>query len=500
VAGSPRAAARRSTLIGGVEGLLSSQADGRRCIECGSCTSNCPVAELIPEQYNPRAILAQILLNPDSVWLGHEIWLCAWCYRCYDGCPQAIKLPEIFLLSRILAVKKRKLEGLKKALRIIRDKVPLPAVCIRACFHPERGRLDGPLVMNSVMKPMAKYEPEILRGRSSRRRPKLRKRVAIVGSGPSGLAAAYELLRNGYHVEILESLPKLGGMLRVGLPQYRLPDKVLDYEIKRLESLGLEAKTGISVGKNFTIDELRNKYDAVLIASGAHRSTTLRVEGEELEGVLHGLEFLKKVRLGEKVRLGKRVAVIGGGNVAIDAARTASRLGARVTVLYRRSKEEMPANPWEVEHAEREGVKMRFLAAPKRICSRNGRVAAVECVGMKLGDRDESGRRRPIPIEGSEFQIKVSTVIPAIGEIPDTSFLPQEIRLSDRGTILTDIETTETSLTGVFAAGDVVSGPATIIEAIARGRRAAQAIDSYLCGTSQTELEAPSIRLTTHDD
>ena len=479
---------------------MSGEADARRCLECGTCTSSCPVAELIPEHYNPRAILSRILLNPESVLSGQEVWLCAWCYRCYDGCPQAIKLPEIFLLSRSAAVKKRRLKGLKKAMETIIDTIPLPAVCIRACFHPERGRLDGPLVMGPVMKLTAKYESKILRGRSlvSGRPAQLARKVAIVGSGPTGLAAAHDLLAKGYRVEILESLPKLGGMLRVGLPQYRLPDKVLDCEIKRLKNLGLEAKTGISVGKDFTIEELRNRYDAVLIATGAHRSTALRVEGEELEGVIRGLEFLRKTRLGEKVRLGKNVVVIGGGNVAIDAARTAVRLGAKVTVLYRRTKEEMPANPWEVAYALKDGVKMRYLIAPKRIRSRDRRVIAIECIRMRLGNKDETGRRRPIPIEGSELQIKTDTVMPAIGEVPDTSFLPQEIRLSDRGTVLTDIETTETSLDGVFAAGDVVSGPASIIEAVARGRRAAQAIDNYVRRAPQARKEAPSIKLTTN--
>jgi len=459
---------------------LSSESDGRRCLECGSCTSSCPVAELIPEQYNPRVLLARILLNPESVWPGHEVWLCAWCYRCYDGCPQAIKLPEIFLLSRNLALEKGKTEGLRKAMKIIEDAVPLPAICIRGCFHPERSRLNGPLVIEPVMKLVEERERKILREGISGQPTHLGEKVAIIGSGPTGLSAAYELLRKGYFVEILESLPKLGGMLRFGLPQYRLPAEVLDGELKRLERLGLRAQTGVLVGKDFTIDELKDRYGAILIATGAHRSAMLRVEGEELEGVIHGLEFLKKVRLGEKMRLGERVAVVGGGNVAIDAARTALRLGARVTVLYRRSREEMPANPWEVEHAVREGVEFRFLVAPRRIHGRNGRVATVECVSMRLGDRDETGRRRPVPIKGSEFSIEADTAIPAIGEVPDTSFLSEEIRLSDRGTVLTDLETTETSLAGVFAAGDVVSGPATIIEAVARGRRAAQAIDEYL--------------------
>jgi len=421
-----------------------------------------------------------MLLDPESAGQGPEVWLCAWCYRCYDHCPQAIKLPEIFLLLRTSALKKRKTAGLKKALKIIGDSIPIPTICIRACFHPERGRLDGPLEMKSVMKLLAEYERGILRKEIRAQRMQQDEKVAIIGSGPTGLAAAHELLNRGYSVEVLESLPKLGGMLRVGLPQYRLPDEVLDREIRRLEQLGLKGQTGSFAGRELSISELRQRYDAILIATGAHRSTPLHLEGEKLQGVIRGLEFLKKTRLHEKMKLGERVVVIGGGNVAIDAARTASRLGKRVTILYRRSKDEMPANPWEVEHALKEGVRFRFLAAPKRIHGRSGRVTAIECVRMSLGERDASGRRRPVPIEGSEFRIKVDTVIPATGEVPETSFLPEEIRLDDRGTVLVDLETAETSLAGIFAAGDVVSGPATIIEAVARGKRAAQAIDKYL--------------------
>lgn len=470
----------------GYEGGRSTHTIVRQCHECGTCTSGCPVAELIPEHYNPRTMLALILMNLEEALVESGVWLCAWCYRCYDRCPEGIKLPEIFLLVRNLALERGYLQGFREAMKIVSEKIPLPTICIRACFHPERSRLDGPLINDAIMKLVTKYEREVTYEKV-RVEPKIhRKKAAIIGSGPSGLTAAYDLVRKGHQVAIFESLPKLGGMLRVGLPQYRLPEHVLDAEIERLKNMGVGVRTGVLLGKDLTIDQLRNEYDAVLIATGAHRSMTLRVDGEELRGVIHGIEFLREVNLGGKTELGKKVVVVGGGNVAVDAARTAIRLGASVSILYRRSREEMPANPWEIEHAIREGVKIHFLVAPKTIQSHNGRVAAIECIRMVLGEPDETGRRRPIPVEGSEFAVEVDTVITAIGQIPDTSYLPEETRLYTRGTIVTDLETMETSSAGIFASGDVVLGPATIIEAVVHGKRAAVAMDNYLSGSTKT--------------
>jgi heterodisulfide reductase subunit A len=226
---------------------------------------------------------------------------------------------------------------------------------------------------------------------------------------------------------------------------------------------------------------MKKGYQAVFVGVGAHKSRRLKVEGENLEGVVNALEFLWNANLGEVKQVGENVVVIGGGNVAVDAARTALELEAgEVIILYRRSREEMPANPWEVKEAEDVGVKIEFLAAPKRILGENGKVSAVECTRMQLGEPDETGRRKPIPVEGSEFKIKADMIILAIGETPDIGFLPKEIELNENGTVWVNPVTMETSLKGVFAGGDVVSGPATVIEAIAAGKRAAESIKEYL--------------------
>jgi len=262
-------------------------------------------------------------------------------------------------------------------------------------------------------------------------------KIAIIGSGPAGLTAAYELIEKGYLVAVFESIPEPGGMLRKCIPEYRLPKTVLETEIKRIRKLGVEIRADITVGKDSMIDDLlQTGYKAIFIATGAHKSGKLVVEGEDLKGVLDALDFLMDVNLGKKVKLGDRIAVIGGGNVAIDAARTALRLGFKeVNILYRRSREEMPANPWEVKEAEGEGVKLQFLVAPKRILGKDGQFTALECIRMKLGETDESGGRRPIPIEGSEFTMDLNAVILAIGEVPDLSFLPEGMEVAEGNTI-----------------------------------------------------------------
>ncbi|NIR86287.1 FAD-dependent oxidoreductase, partial [Candidatus Bathyarchaeota archaeon] len=249
-----------------------------------------------------------------------------------------------------------------------------------------------------------------------------------------------------------------------------------------IKGLGVEIRTNVTVGKDVTIDGLlKDGYKAVFIATGAPKSRKLRIEGEELKGVMHAIDLLREVNMGKKVEMGDRVAVIGGGNVAIDAAKAVLRLGAKeVTILYRRSREEMPANPWEVRHGEKEGVKIQFLVAPKKILGKDGRLVGIECIRMELGEPDESGRRRPVPIEGSEFTIQLDTMILAIGESPDPFFLPKGIEVTRQNTITVDPITLETSRPGIFAGGDVVSGPATVIEAIVAGRKAASSIDNYL--------------------
>ncbi len=309
-------------------------------------------------------------------------------------------------------------------------------------------------------------------------------KVAIVGAGPAGLSAAYELAKLGYPVTVFERMPEPGGMMRYGIPDYRLQKYVVANEIAYIQDLGVEIKTGVEFGKGVQLDTLRNKgYKVIFIANGAQLSRKLGIPGEDLEGILQALEFLKHVSLGKTFDVGEKVAVIGGGNSAIDAACTSLRLGAKeVKILYRRSRNEMPALPHELEAAEEEGVKLHFLVAPTQITGEGGKVKVIECLRMELGEPDASGRRRPVPIQGSEHTYEVDTVIPAIGQLPETSCLPSILLDESARAISVDPLTLGTSIPGVFAGGDIVTGPANIIEAIGAGKRAAVSIHRYLNG------------------
>ena len=449
------------------------------CYECGICTASCPMVELLGKDYSPRGLLEKLFLNPDSLLDSDEPWLCAWCYRCYKRCPQALKLPEIFLSMRKIATEHGYTLPFERALQKIVENVPLPLVTTLVCFHPERAGLDKEKVSTKIEQIYEECLKTIKEGMAVKT---LRGKVVVIGSGPAGLTAAYELCRKGYEAKIIEALLEPGGMLGKCIPEYRLPKQVLTKELRIMKDLGVEIKTGVTVGKDLNFDDLwKEGYNAIFVGVGAHKSRKIRIEGGDLKGVIHALDFLWSVNSGKKMEIGKNVVVIGGGNVAIDSAKTALRLGAdEVTILYRRSREEMPASPWEVKEVESEGVKIEFLVSPKKILGENGRVSAIECVRMQLGELDETGRRRPIPIEGSEFTRETDTVILAIGEAPDLEFLPQEIELNENGTLWVNPITMETSLPGVFAGGDAVTGPATVIEAILAGKRAAESIENYL--------------------
>ncbi len=447
------------------------------CFECGVCTASCSMAELLANDYNPRALLEKILLNPDEAVNLDQLWLCAWCYRCYKRCPQGLKVPEILSFVKTKAVEHGRLEPLKIALQKIVKNIPLPTITTLVCFHPERSGIDK----NDILKKIEQMRIESLKEKEKVVKASKHK-VAVIGSGPAGLTVAFELARDGYSVTIFEALPEAGGMLRKCIPEYRLPKSMLAKEIQFIRELGVEIKTGVKIGKDLGFKDLwKEGYHAIFIGVGTHKSKRLKIEGENFEGVVHALEFLWNANLGKITKIGEKVVVIGGGNVAVDAARTALELGAEeVTILYRRSREEMPANPWEVKDAENAGVKIEFLIAPKKIIGKNGKVSAVECIRMKLGEPDETGRRRPVPVEGSEFKKDVDMVILAVGEVPDVGFLPKETEIKENGTVWVNPITMETSLKGVFAGGDVVSGPATVIEAIAAGKRAANSIKQYL--------------------
>jgi NADPH-dependent glutamate synthase beta subunit-like oxidoreductase len=303
----------------------------------------------------------------------------------------------------------------------------------------------------------------------------------------------------GYKVTVFESYPVAGGMLAIGIPEFRLPKDVLEYEIDRIRNLGVEIKTNTTIGKDIPLDKLKEDYKAVFIAIGAHKGLKMKIPGEEAEGVIDAVEFLRDVNLNREVKIGDKVIVVGGGNSAIDAARVAKRLGKDTRILYRRTKAEMPAIKSEIDEAIVEGIDIQFLAAPTKVMSSNGKIEAVECINMELGDVDASGRRRPVPIEGSEFNVDVDTLILAISQEPDVSLLNgNKLNVSKWNTLEVDPDTLLTNVEGIFAGGDVITGPNTVTEAMAHGKVAAQMIDKYIRGEKlerKYEVTRPEVQV-----
>ena len=377
----------------------------------------------------------------------------------------------------------------KEAVELIRKSMPFPAICGRICISPcqeacSRKNVDQPVGIRHLKRLAADIEREQGRVRSNPVPKVHTKKVAVIGAGPAGLTAAYELAKLGHPITVFERMPEPGGMMQYGIPDYRLRKYVVANEIAHIQDLGVEIKTGVDFGKDVTLDSLKeNGYDSLFISVGAQLSARLGVLGEDLDGVFHAVEFLRSISLGESFDIGNRVAVVGGGNSAVDAARTSLRLGAKeVLVLYRRTRDEMPAYPQEVNAAEKEGVKFHFLVSPKQIVEEDGKVKAIECTRMQLGEPDSSGRRRPVPIPGTEHKYEVDTVIPAIGQAIEVSCLPPSLFDRRSGVIMVDPLTLETKIPGVFAGGDVATGPASVVEAIGAGKRAAASIDRYLNG------------------
>lgn len=375
-----------------------------------------------------------------------------------------------------------------EALSVIKGRIPLPASIGRVCPHPcekkcRRGLVEEPISIAALKAYAADrdlesgniFMPEVAKSTG--------KKVAIIGGGPGGISAAYYLAIKGHDVTVFDMMPKMGGMLRYGIPQYRLPKEVLDKELALVEKLGVEFRNNIKIGRDISLDTLNQEYDAVIAAPGAWSSTKMRVDGEDAEGVFGGIDFLRSVILGSPVDIGKRVAVCGGGNTAMDACRTAVRLGAeKVYIIYRRTRDEMPADALEIDEAQEEGVDFRFLTNPDKILTQDGRVCGINLQIMELGEPDASGRRKPVPIEGKFETLEVDSVIMAIGQKPELGGF-EELDKTSRGTISADESTFRTNINGIFAIGDATNKGADIaVSAIGEAQKSAAVVDSYLRG------------------
>jgi glutamate synthase (NADPH/NADH) small chain len=406
---------------------------------------------------------------------------------CVKGCPVEVKIPDFIALIT---------EGkFAEAAESIKEKNSLPAICGRVC--PQESQCESMCILGKKGNPVAIGALERFAADWAQKEPQKPEgngpKVAVVGSGPAGLTAAADLAKYGYKVTLFEALHSTGGVLRYGIPEFRLPKAILEEEVEYIKSLGVEVNVNILVGQTIEIEDLfKDGYKAIFIGTGAGLPYFLNIPGENLNGVYSANEFLTRVNLmraydfpqqDTPIQIGQKVAVVGAGNVAMDSARTALRLGAQeVKIVYRRSREEMPARLEEIENAEEEGVQLELLTNPIRILGEKGWVKAIECIQMELGEPDSSGRRRPVPLEGSEFKIDVDTVIVAIGQGPNPLLVRRipGLELTKRGNIAADEETGRTNIEGIFAGGDIVTGAATVIAAMGAGKRAARAMHEYI--------------------
>jgi glutamate synthase (NADPH/NADH) small chain len=452
----------------------------------------------IPEQ-DPK----ERARNFDEVALGYsddqammEAKRCIQCKKpkCIGGCPVEIDIPAF--------VKYIEEGDPGAAIAKLKEKTSFPAVCGRVCPQEEQcekvcvvGKKGEPVAIGRLERYAADWEVKEGKSAMPEIAPSKGKRVGVVGSGPAGVTCAGELAKMGYEVVIYEALHKPGGVLTYGIPEFRLPKEIVFRECEYVVNLGAELKTDYVIGKTITIDDmLANGHDAIFIANGAGLPMFMNIPGENLNGVFSANEFLTRANLMKSykfpeydtpIKVGKKVAVVGGGNVAMDAARTALRLGADVHLIYRRSRDEMPARNEEIHHAEEEGIQFHLLTNPTQIISDNeGWVEEIECIQMELGEPDDSGRRRPVAVDGSEYRIPIDVVIMSIGtgSNPVLTQATPDLELNKWGNIVADEATGETSMEGVFAGGDIVTGAATVILAMGAGKIGARSIDRYLQG------------------
>ncbi len=458
--------------------------------------------EKIPRQPMPEQDPNRRKRNFEEVPLGYtpelamkEAERCLQCKNpsCMKGCPVSIEIPHFIRYIK---------EGdFTKAIRKIWERNSLPAVCGRVCPQEIQcegncilGKKDDPVAIGNLERFVADWERAHGKGELPPKAEPTGKRVAVVGSGPSGLTVAGDLTLKGHHVTVFEAFHKPGGVLVYGIPEFRLPKEIVFQEVNFLERLGVEVKCNVVVGRTVSVDELFEEgYDAVYIGVGAGLPRFLNIPGENLIGIYSANEYLTRANLMKAylfpeydtpIAKGKDVVVLGAGNVAMDSARTAMRLGAeRVRIVYRRSREEMPARAAEIHHAEEEGIEFFLLTAPKRFLGdEKGRVRGMECIKMELGEPDESGRRRPVPIEGSEFEMECDLVVIAVGAgaNPLLTQSTEGLELNKWGYIIADPETGKTTKKGVWAGGDIVTGQATVILAMGAGRKASDSIHKYL--------------------